>query len=223
MRRVLITGANRGIGLAMTRLLCQRGDDVIAACRRSSPELEATGARVETHVDVSHPEDVVALADRLQDITFDWLLLNAGVLNTESLGHIDGKAVESILRQFEVNSLGPLLMASTFAQRVNSGGKIAITTSRMGSIADNTSGGYYGYRMSKAAVNAAGKSLANDLKPRDIAVFLLHPGFVQTKMVGGMGDITADEAAANIVARVDELGIEQTGTLWHAKGEPLPW
>ena len=103
------------------------------------------------------------------------------------------------------------------------GSKLAIITSRMGSVADNTSGGMYGYRASKAAVNMIGRSLAHDLRPRGVAVQLLHPGFVRTEMTGGNGMTDPDESAVSIAARVDELTIESTGTFRHANGEPLPW
>jgi NAD(P)-dependent dehydrogenase (short-subunit alcohol dehydrogenase family) len=96
-------------------------------------------------------------------------------------------------------------------------------TSRMGSIADNDSGGSYGYRASKAAVNAIGKSLAVDLLPRGIAVFLLHPGYVATDMVGGHGDVTPAQAAERLIARVDGLDLARTGSFWHANGTALPW
>src|SRR5690606_18896752 len=106
---------------------------------------------------------------------------------------------------------------------LHSGSKLACITSRMGSMGDNTSGGYYGYRMSKAALNAACVSLAHDLKPRGIAVIVLHPGYVQTRMVGFSDDIPPDQAAANLVKRIDELTLENTGVFLHANGERLPW
>ena len=96
-------------------------------------------------------------------------------------------------------------------------------TSRMGSISDNTSGGYYGYRISKAALNVAGKSLAEDLRREGIAVALLHPGYVQTDMTGHGGDVTPAQAAAGLVRRVDELNLENSGSFWHANGQRLPW
>jgi NAD(P)-dependent dehydrogenase (short-subunit alcohol dehydrogenase family) len=92
----------------------------------------------------------------------------------------------------------------------------------MGSIEDNTSGARYGYRMSKAAVNMAGRSLAHDLAERGVSVFLLHPGMVATELTGHRG-VPPEEAAADLVARIDALGSEQSGTFWHAKGDPLPW
>ena len=223
MKTVLVTGANRGIGLALTRRFTGRGDRVIAVCRHSSPELDATGAQVEPGIDVSDDTALAALAQRLADTRIDVLVLNAGILGNESFGSIDNEGFDSMRRQFEVNTLGPLRVAQVLSERLGEGGKIGIVTSRMGSVADNGSGGYYGYRASKAAVNAVGKSLALDLRPRGIAVFLLHPGYVATDMVGGTGDVSPDQSAAQLVERLDTLGLEQSGTFWHANGSPLPW
>jgi NAD(P)-dependent dehydrogenase (short-subunit alcohol dehydrogenase family) len=103
------------------------------------------------------------------------------------------------------------------------GSKVGILTRRMGSIADNGSGAYYGYRMSKAAVNAAGVSLARDLAPRGIAVLLLHPGFVRTDMTGHGGNVEPHEAARDLLSRIDELDLASSGTFRHANGEELPW
>jgi NAD(P)-dependent dehydrogenase (short-subunit alcohol dehydrogenase family) len=93
----------------------------------------------------------------------------------------------------------------------------------MGSIADNSSGGYYGYRMSKAALNAAGMSLAQDLRPRGIAVALLHPGYVRTDMTGRHGSVSAEDAARMLLERIDDLNLQTSGGFWHANGERLPW
>lgn len=223
MQTILITGANRGIGLALTRHYVDRGDKVIAVCRDTSDALQATGARVESGIDVTDGEAVSALARRLEAESIDVLLLNAGVLSREALGSIDEAGFEAMRRQYEVNTIGPLRVVQALLDRLREGSKIAIVTSRMGSMADNGSGGSYGYRASKAAVNAIGKSLAVDLLPRKIAVLLLHPGYVATDMVGGKGDVQPDESAAGLIERIDELGIEDSGSFWHAKGDPLPW
>ncbi|MCX7557705.1 SDR family oxidoreductase [Xanthomonadaceae bacterium JHOS43] len=223
MSTVLITGANRGIGLALTRLYRARGDEVIAVCRRSSAELEATGARVEVGIDVADAAAVAALPGRLGDVRIDVLLLNAGIFTNEKLGELDAGAFAAIVRQFEVNTLGPLRVTEALLGHLDQGARIGIITSRMGSITDNGSGGYYGYRASKAAVNAVGKSLALDLAPRGMAVALLHPGFVATEMVGGKGDISPEESASGLAARMDELTLERSGGFWHSNGSPLPW
>ena len=223
MKTVLITGANRGIGLALAQQFAARGDRVIAVCRHASDALAATGARVEAGIDVTDADAVAALAHRLVNERIDLLLLNAGIMARDALGQIDGAGFDGMRRQFEVNALGPLRIAQALLGQLGEGAKIGIVTSRMGSVADNTSGNAYGYRASKAAVNAIGKSLAMDLRPRGIAVFLLHPGYVATDMVGGTGDVTPQQAAAQLVERLDTLTLAQTGTFWHANGSPLPW
>lgn len=220
MARALITGANRGIGLAMARQLKERGDEVIAAVRQSSDELKALGVRIEEGVDVASDEAVRSLKERLGDARIDVLVCNAGVLERVSLDELD---LESCRRQFEVNALGPLRVVHALLPNLGEGSKIALITSRMGSIADNTSGGHYGYRMSKAALNMAGVSLAHDLKGRGIAVAILHPGFVRTRMTGGSGQLEPEESARGLIARMDELTLETSGGFWHQSGERLPW
>jgi NAD(P)-dependent dehydrogenase (short-subunit alcohol dehydrogenase family) len=220
-RTVLITGANRGIGLALATQLKSRGDRVIAAVRHSSPPLEALGVRVESGVDVTDGRSLRALAERLgADTKLDWLICNAGVLTSESLDHFDEDAIR---RQLEVNALGPLRTVVALRKQLAAGGKVGLITSRMGSVADNTSGGMYGYRMSKAALNMAGASLARDLAPQQVAVALLHPGYVKTDMTRGSGNCTPEEAAAGLIARLDALTLEQSGGFWHQNGERLPW
>jgi NAD(P)-dependent dehydrogenase (short-subunit alcohol dehydrogenase family) len=227
MATILITGANRGLGLAMAALFAQRGDAVIATCRESSPELDAlrvrAGVRIEAGLDVARSGDLHTLDRILGDTAIDTLVLNAGVLSEESLTAMDDAAAERIRHAFEVNALAPVRLAALLHPRVPRGGRIVLMTSRMGSIADNGSGGYYGYRMSKAALNAASRSLALDLRERGIAVIALHPGYVRTRMTGGSGDISAEESAAALIARIDELDLASTGTFRHSNGQTLPW
>ena len=219
MATILITGANRGIGLEMAARLAQRGDTVIAACRRSSPELDALGIEVVEEIDVTDQASLDRLAARLGHRRLDWLVNNAGILERTSLEQLDYDLMES---QFQVNSIGPLRVTATLRGALHRGSKVFIVTSRMGSIDDNTSGGSYGYRMSKAAVNIAGKSLSVDLKDEGIGVFLLHPGWVATEMTGGTG-IEVAESAAGLIRIMDRLDIDQTGTFWHQEGYELPW
>jgi NAD(P)-dependent dehydrogenase (short-subunit alcohol dehydrogenase family) len=219
MLTTLVTGANRGIGLQLVTRLKALGHDVIAVCRNSSPELDALDVRVEAGIDLSSDR---ASADLMQRVNtdLDWLIANAGVLEPDTLDHLD---FDVLREQFEVNALGSLRSVVALLPRVAAGGKIALMTSRMGSIADNSSGNYYGYRMSKAALNAAGVSLARDLKPRGISVAILHPGYVRTAMTGNQGGIPASQAAEQLIARVNDLKLETSGTFWHANGEILPW
>jgi len=219
MATILITGANRGIGLEVVRQHAARGDSVIAACRQSSPELNATGARVISGIDVSDDLSVQGLVPACSNDAIDVLLLNAGMLTKETLDDLD---FERIRRQYEVNTLGPLRVVKALLDNLSNDAKVVIVTSRVGSIEDNGSGGNYGYRMSKAAVNMAGANLALDLEPRGIAVLLIHPGLVATNMTDSKG-IEPAEAAKGIIARTDELTLAETGTFRHANGDMLPW
>jgi NAD(P)-dependent dehydrogenase (short-subunit alcohol dehydrogenase family) len=220
MPTALITGANRGIGLELCRQLARRGVSVIAVCRSTSSELTALGVRVEAGIDISDPKSVAELARRVASDTLDDLIANAGILRGDSLEDLD---FDRIVEQFNVNALGALRTVHALVPRLNPGARVALITSRMGSIGDNTSGGYYGYRMSKAALNAAGVSLAHDLKPRGVAVAILHPGYVRTDMTGNSGGIAPSEAAAQLLQRIDALTLSQSGHFWHANGETLPW
>jgi NAD(P)-dependent dehydrogenase (short-subunit alcohol dehydrogenase family) len=220
MKTVLITGANRGIGLALAHEYINHGWHVIAVCRKTSAELSETSAQIITDIDVTQLADVHALAQTLTAIKIDVLINNAGIFLHEQLGNID---YDTVTQQFLVNAQAPLQVTEALLGNLNDGAKIAFITSRMGSIADNSSGGYYGYRMSKAALNAGAKSLSLDLKPRGIAVALLHPGYVQTAMVNFGGDISAAESAQRLTQRIAELNINNTGGFWHSNGERLEW
>jgi len=216
----VVTGANRGIGLELARQLKARGASVVAVCRKSSPELDALGVRVESALDVTAPAAWSTLAKRLARDDIDLLIQNAGVLLADTLEDAD---LDKVRVQLELNAIAPLFLTRALAPRLHQGAKVALITSRMGSIGDNGSGGYYGYRMSKAALNAAGASLAHDLKPRGIAVVILHPGSVRTEMTHGRGMVEADEAVRGLLQRIDELRLETTGRFLHQNGEVLPW
>jgi NAD(P)-dependent dehydrogenase (short-subunit alcohol dehydrogenase family) len=224
MSTVLVNGANRGIGLAYARQLLQRGDQVIAVCRTPSPELEALrgqGLRIEAGVELTEPVAIAALAERLEGLPLDVAILNAGVLESTRLEELDP---ESLRRQFEVNAVAPLLLTRALLPQLRPGSKLALMTSRMGSIEDNSSGNSYGYRMSKAALNMAGKSLAIDLQPHGIAVAILHPGLVSTRMINfNPQGISPEQAVQGLLARIDALTLETSGSFWHANGELLPW
>ncbi|OZB04079.1 MAG: short-chain dehydrogenase [Idiomarina sp. 34-48-12] len=219
-QHIVITGANRGIGLALATQFKQRGDSVTAVCRKASSELKALGVSIIENIDVTNPDSITELSQHLSGKTIDTLINNAGLLEREQLGELATSTIEA---QFKVNAMGPLLVTDALRNNLHKGSKVIMITSRMGSMADNGSGAYYGYRMSKAALNAAGVSLANDLKEDGIAVAMLHPGFVQTEMVNNAGDISADTAAERLIQRIDELSIATTGQFRHSNGDSLPW
>jgi NAD(P)-dependent dehydrogenase (short-subunit alcohol dehydrogenase family) len=145
---------------------------------------------------------------------------NAGILRDENLDNFN---IETMREQFEVNTLAPLRVVHALVANMQQGSKVAMITSRMGSIADNTSGGRFGYRMSKAALNIASVSLSHDLADREIAVGIYHPGYVQTDMVGGRGDIPASEAGSRIVGLINQLTMADSGVFRHSNGDVLPW
>ncbi len=216
----VVSGANRGLGLEFCNALHARGDNVVALCRHTSDELGALDIRVEAGIDVSQDSVEQEVQARLHGLKVDLLIHNAGILRTDTLDTLD---FNELRLQFEINALGPLRLTRGMLPHLVQGAKIGIVTSRMGSITDNSSGGYYGYRMSKAAVNMAGVSLACDLKNRAVAVALLHPGFVRTDMTEYQGNIDPPAAVEGMLARLDALRLETSGGFWHSNGESLPW
>jgi NAD(P)-dependent dehydrogenase (short-subunit alcohol dehydrogenase family) len=220
MKHVVITGANRGIGLALARYYQVDGWRVTGVCRETSEDLEEVAAQVIDGIDVANDACVQRLVAALQGETIDLLVNNAGVLLNESLGSLD---FDSLRMQMEVNDFAPIRVCEALLPNLRQGSKIANITSRMGSIADNSSGAHYGYRASKAAFNALGRSLAIDLKARGIAVAQLHPGFVKTRMVNFGEIISPEESAAGLAARIANLDLENSGSFWHCNGEVLPW
>lgn len=219
-QHVVITGANRGIGLELARQWHERGDRVTTLCRAASDELKSLGVNIIEGVDVTDDISLGKARRNLEGETIDVLYNNAGVMTDENLKDMDWDRIQS---EFEVNTLGPLKVTASLLELIPTNGKVAMMTSRMGSIADNDSGGRYGYRMTKAALNAAAKSLAVDLQPKGISVAILHPGYVQTAMTGYTGHLTPGEAAQRLIQRVDELNQENSGTFRHSDGSELPW
>lgn len=219
-QHVVITGANRGIGLELARQWQQRGDTVTALCRAASDELKALGVTIIEGVDVTDDISIGKARRNLEGQRIDLIYNNAGLMTDENLSNMDWDRIQT---QFEVNTLGPLKVTTRLLDLIPDGGKVIMMTSRMGSIADNDSGGRYGYRLTKAALNAAAKSLAVDLQPRRIAVGIFHPGYVRTDMTGHTGHITPEEAAERLIQRADELDLDKSGTFRHSDGSELPW
>ncbi|NNC57701.1 MAG: SDR family oxidoreductase [Woeseiaceae bacterium] len=219
MPTLLITGCNRGIGLQLATQLKERGDHVIGVCRESSDELDELAIPVIRGIDVADARGIEKLVSELGDTPIDVLVNNAGMLKGDSFGALN---YDDMLLQFRVNALGPLRVTEALRDNLHEGSKVVIVTSRVGSIADNSSGGHWGYRTSKTAVNMIGTNLMHELRPRGIAVALLHPGLVATEMTGGHG-IATSASAAGLIERIDNLSMENSGSFWHAEGYALPW
>jgi NAD(P)-dependent dehydrogenase (short-subunit alcohol dehydrogenase family) len=218
---VLVTGANRGIGLAFAKALRKRGDNVVATARdpAAATELAETGCRVE-ECDVTDDASVQALAERLAGVPIDLLVHNAGIMRRDRLDSVDMAAVT---RQIDVNALGALRVTIALLTNLREAEnpKVVAMTSRMGSIEDNNSGGFYGYRMSKGALNAIVKSLSIDLAPWPVAS--IHPGYVRTRMTGNQGDLSPEEAVDRMLVVIDKLDRTMSGKFYHRDGYELPW
>lgn len=211
---IVVSGSNRGIGLEFCRQAAEAGHRVTALCREASEELKALDVYVVEGVDVADPPSLPELE------AIDWLILNAGIWRTENLDSLNFATIEE---QFRVNALGPLRMFEALRSHVGPGAKVGLMTSQMGSMSDNTSGGRYGYRMSKAALNAAGVSLSHDLRPQGVAVALLHPGYVATDMTDHKGAISPAESVRGLFGVMERLTLESSGTFWNYRGEQLSW
>jgi NAD(P)-dependent dehydrogenase (short-subunit alcohol dehydrogenase family) len=224
----LVTGADRGIGASICEQIGARGDTALAACLVDAPDLRGKrGVEILTGVDITSAEGIRGLVRQIGDHRIDVIVNNAGLVIERKLGEFDYDAFQ---KEYAVNALGPLRVVEALLPRMGQGGKIGIVTSRVGSLSENGSGGLYGYRLSKAAGNMAGINLAHELKPRGIAVICLHPGSVRTQMTAGLVDQSAvgmlvdpPTAAKGLIARLDELSLETTGTFRHANGQALPW
>ena len=229
---VLITGSNRGIGLGLVSAYISKGAHVIASCRtpENVKELESLrrshGDRLKIlQLDVTKKKQLVSLDEELGDRKIDILYLNAGVTGGRKavpFGELKSQEWGEVLL---VNSIAPILVAQRMLPRIKRSGSktIAILTSQMGSIGNNTSGGSYIYRSSKAALNAGAKSMALDLKGIGVKVILLHPGWVQTDMGGPNAEITVEQSVAGMVTLIERLGIDESGSFFNYRGEILPW
>lgn len=221
MARWLVTGASRGIGLELVRQLHARGDEVIATCRTRTPELDAIGCRVVDGIDVGSDDVGAALDSAVEEgQTLDVVVNNAGVAHWDTLETID---LDAARQELEVNALGPLRVTLALLPRLGPGSKIALVSSKAGSIGDGPSGGNYGYRMSKAALNMLGANLAADLASRGIHVAVLHPGFVRTEMTGGGGNLDPPESAAGLIRQIDALDASRSGRFFHSDGSEVVW
>jgi NAD(P)-dependent dehydrogenase (short-subunit alcohol dehydrogenase family) len=221
---VLITGANRGIGLELARQYLSAGWDVIGTARNpgQATELRDLNVRV-LQLDVTDQESVVRLAHDLGDQSIDILINNAGILPVAKT--IPDINFDDVNRVLAVNTVGPIRVTQALLPNLRQGAlrKIINITSGLGSIAENTSGGFYGYRESKAALNMFTKSLSAELGPEGFTCIVVHPGWVQTDMGGKNAAITTQESVRGIRDVVDNLTQADNGTFWNHDGNPLPW
>jgi len=220
----VLTGANRGIGLELARQLAAAGERVIATTRdpRAAPELCALDVRVEA-LDVADARSVARFRETLAGALVDLLINNAGIGVGER--DLEGLDVESLARYFQVNSMGALRVTQALLPNLRAGTRkhVAQITSRMGSIADNTSGGAYAYRASKAALNMLTKSLALDLAGEGFVCVVLHPGWVRTRMGGDGAPTTVEESARDLLATLQSLAPEDNGRFLGPGREEIPW
>ncbi len=221
MSTYLVTGSNRGIGLEFCKQLKESGKSVFATCRKASNQLTELGVQVIEDVDISSIKSIDKLKNNLKGIEIDCLINNAGIAEYNSLDNFD---LKSIKRQFEINALSPIFFTKELLGSLKKGSKIAFITSRMASIDDNTSGGSYGYRMSKVALSMAAKSLSIDLLKNDIYVAILHPGLVSTRMTGfTTNGISTEESVKGLIKLIFSLNENNTGSFWHTNGQILNW
>ena len=232
-KRIVVTGTNRGLGLAFTRLWLDAGARVCALSRRAG-EAKALVALARRHpdtlrcigCDVSDDRSVETAAAEVLSAWdgVDILVNNAGVFGPRdsSLESLDFSAIRKV---FEVNTLGPLRVTRSLLPLLRTGvsPRVANVTSLMGSIEDNTSGGFWPYRLSKAALNMATRNLAHDLGEADIPVVVIHPGWVRTDMGGPAAPLEIDDAVSSMIRTIESLTPEHAGGFFDRNGERMPW
>ena len=230
IKNVFITGANRGIGLELTRQYLAAGHEVFASARDPSTEglsqlIDRYPNNLKTVVlDVTDESNIQTVVDSLEGTSIDLLINNAGLFHSK---HEDFSSLnaDTWIEEFRVNSISPFLVTRALKSNLESAnsGVVGMISSKMGSMGDNQSGGSYSYRSSKAALNAVSVSLANDLSALDISVVALHPGWVQTDMGGPNGLIDVETSASGLKAILDKAGKAESGKFYDYSGKQLPW
>ena len=229
-KNVFITGANRGIGLELTRQYLAAGEKVFASAR--DPSIESLSRLTERYpdnlkivmLDVTDESNIQTVAGSLEGTSIDLLINNAGLFHSK---HEDFSSLnpDTWIEEFRVNSIAPFLVTRALKSNLASASSsvVGMISSKMGSMGDNQSGGSYSYRSSKAALNAVSVSLANDLSALDISVVALHPGWVQTDMGGPNGLIDVETSATGLKAILDKAGKAENGKFYDYSGKQLPW
>lgn len=222
---VLITGANRGIGLALAEAFTEGGYKVIGTTRKldAAADLKKRSARV-VQLDVTDPDSVARLASELRDQPIDILINNAGILRKEAPKFADAD-IESMTREYQVNTLGPLRVAQALLPNISASKRKTVVniSSMLGSMELNTFGRFMGYRASKAALNSVSKTLAVDMADEGFTIVMLHPGYVQTELNDGAGAITVAQSAAGLYRVISGLSAADNGQFFSYEGKPMPW
>lgn len=227
---VLITGANRGLGLEFTRQYAHEGWEVLACCRKPEQAKQLNQLTKQYNhlkvypLDVTDGKQIQQLQTTLQDQPIDVLINNAGIAGQSgiTLGNIP---VDNFQRVFEVNTIAPVKITEAFLDNIARSQlkKVVVISSKMGSIKDNDSGRSYAYRSSKAALNCVMKSMSIDLKPKQITVILLHPGWVITDMGGDQALISPEQSVSDMRKVIGKISFSQSGRFYSYNGELIPW
>ncbi len=215
----VITGSNRGIGLEFCKQLKEKGYEIFALCRSFSDELKKLNIQIIDNVDVRNIDSLRTAKEKINK-PIDLLINNAGIFLQDDLKSLNFKTLQE---QFDVNSLGPLKVTLTLLPLMKKSTKVAMITSRLGSIESTTESNYFGYRTSKAALNMISKILSIELKPKEVPVGVFHPGYVRTDMTNHKGDLESNTSVKNMLALLENLNLENSGTFWHENGSIIPW
>ncbi|KAG1709894.1 hypothetical protein DVH05_016908 [Phytophthora capsici] len=223
-KTVLITGSTRGIGLEFASHFSKAGWNVIGVARDVSKaeKLNALSPFKVVSFDCTDETSIAQAAKELKDVPIHLLINNAGIFQS---GGLETTTKEMLMRQFEVNTVGPFLVTRALLPNLKlaDGALVVTVSSQMGSITGNRNGGNYSYGASKAAVNMVNSSLAIDLKKDNVAAIVVHPGYVQTDLTGGLGDVTTDESVRGMAAVIEKTTMADTGKFFHFKGHEIPW
>ena len=225
MKNILITGANRGIGLKFAEIL-SANNNIYATARdiTNADELKKFDNIDLLELDLLDKDSIKSFCSELKDIPLDMIINNAGIFQDEQMEEtiLDP---ELWLDEIMINAIGPVVLSQKLKENIMSGNdkKIIFISSQMGSIDDNYSGGYYFYRTSKSALNSAAKSLSIDWKADGISVLMLHPGWVRTDMGGSNAKLDIDTSVSKMLDVINSLDMGKTGTFLNYEGKKLEW
>jgi short-subunit dehydrogenase len=226
MKNILITGANRGIGLKFAQLLSNNINTVYVTTRdlNNCIELKKINNIEILELNLLEKNSIKDFCSDVKDMPFDLIINNAGIFQDEQMEetHLDP---ELWLDEMMINAIGPIVLTQKLKENLISGNekKVVFISSQMGSIDDNYSGGYYFYRTSKSALNSAAKSLSIDWKADEISVLMLHPGWVKTDMGGSKAKLEIDESVNSMIKVIEASNISNTGSFLNYNGDKLEW